>query len=338
MMSLIKKMVDFLRRSAIFVMVGLIVMGLLMLYFKAQNDLLSPNLFLYKAIFFPLSLLLLLKAWLLAFVVSKHEKNGANRKWPLCVALLLTLLFLPHILPNWQRSAQFSEAANQQGFSVATFSAMTRSRNANDIKSFIQKYQPQILCLQEVTDEDMEVLSSLYPYRAQHRGAGLVIFSQFQQQTHKENNGKTQLSDSIKNIVQSIELTLPNQRTVNILNVHMPRQYRQDGHSANALKSIQWHLESNFPVIFCGDFNMTPQHTIYDYLTQQLGLSDAQLSQAWEYGFTFPNGNRRLSYFGTWLRIDYLFFRGFVNGDTRVINASNLSDHKAVLSTFLLAE
>ncbi len=338
MMLLIKRMVAFLRRSAIFVMVSIIVVGLLMLYFKAQNDLLSPNLFLYKAIFFPLSFLLLLKAWLLAFVVSKHEENGANRKWPLCVALLLTLLFLPHILPNWQRSAQFSEAANQQGFSVATFSAMTRSRNANDIKSFIEQHQPDILCLQEVTHNDLQTLSGLYPYQTQHGGSGLVILSQFPQQAIASDSERRPLNSSIKNMVQSTALVLPNQRTVNILNVHMPRQYRQDGHSANALKSIQWHLESNFPVIFCGDFNMTPHHTIYDYLTQQLGLFDAQLSQAWEYGFTFPSGNRRLSYFGIWLRIDYLFFRGFVNGETRVINASNLSDHKAVLSTFLLAE
>ena len=320
-------------------MVAAFVIGILMLYLRAQNDLYSPSLFLFKAIFFPLSLVLLIKTWLFAFLVTKTRKGNNYRKWPAGVALFLTLLFLPHLLPNWQQSPQFSEIANQQGFSVATFSAMTRSRNASDIKKFIQAYQPEVLCLQEVNVEDMQALSGLYPFHHRHGESNLVILSKFPLKEVVKNQERQQpLNNLIINSLQSIELIMPGERRINILNVHMPRQYRVDGNFAKTLKSIQSHTETDKPIIFCGDFNMTPQHTFYSHLTQQLGLSDAQLSQTWEYGFTFPNANRNLARFGTWVRIDYLFSRGFYHGNTKVVNVSNLSDHQAVLSKFSLAK
>jgi len=180
--------------------------------------------------------------------------------------------------------------------------------------------------------------------------SGQIILSKFPQQVmqvdseklgSKNIDSRSELSRSIKNMLQSVELSILDdqleERAVTVLNVHMPRQYRQDGLSAKAIEALQWQVNSTGPVIICGDFNMTPDHTIYHFLTKQLGFNDAQLSQTWEYGFTFPNGNRRLAYFGTWLRIDYLFSRGFLSGSTQVINVSDLSDHKAVLSKFLFS-
>jgi len=156
------KLIAYMRRNAVFIIALVVVIGIFMLYLKAQNDLHSSTLFLYKAIFFPLSLILLIKAWLISFILLKKEgRASGHRKWPIVVILLLTFLFSPHLLPNWKKSSQFTDIANQQGFSVATFSAMTRSRNAQDIHSFIKQYQPQVLCLQEVSVEDMEVLSDL---------------------------------------------------------------------------------------------------------------------------------------------------------------------------------
>ena len=343
-MSLLNKVIYHLRKKANYIMAVAFIAGISMLYFSAQNDIYSPLLFLYKAAFFPLSLVFLVTVWLLAFLVTKTFKINTYRKWPMCVALLVTLLFVPHLLPNWQQSVQFSEAANQQGFSVATFSAMTRSRNAKDIINFVQKYQPQVLCLQEINADDMPRILNLYPYQSRHGKSGLVILSQFplshfsEEYSLNEQDDKPAINSSIKNAVQSIELVLPNQSKARVLNVHMPRQYRQGGNLTKTIESIRWHTDTEMPIVLCGDFNLTPQHTIYSHLTNQLGLSDAQLSQTWEYGFTFPNGNRNLARFGTWLRIDYLFSRGFFHGNTKVINVSNLSDHRAVLSKFLLVK
>ena len=116
----------------------------------------------------------------------------------------------------------------------------------------------------------------------------------------------------------------------------MPRQYLKNQYFQRSLEAIQLETDTTQPIIFCGDFNMTPHNSLYTYLTRQLGFDDAQKTRAWSYGFTFPNGNRRLATFGPWIRIDFLFSKGFQIGKTQVINVSDLSDHKAVMSSYLL--
>ncbi len=342
-MQFINWAIQLMRRHAVLLMTSMAVTGFFMLYLSVQNDFHSSALFLFKAIFLPLSLMFLVKMWLMALLVTKTitRKGQARpyRKWPLGVALLVSLVFLPQLLPNWQRNINFSEQANEQGFKVATFSAMTRSRNAQDIKTFIQAHQPQVLCLQEVTDEDLQILSDMYPFQAKHGGAGLVILSQFPHKKPVDIDEESPEIKLVKNPIQSVEVEFSEQQRIRILNIHMPRQYRKgDGYFSKSLEAIRLHADTTLPIIFCGDFNTTPRNTLYTHLTQQLGFVDAQHNQAWQYGFTFPNDNRRLALFGTWLRIDYLFSRGFLGGATQVINVSNLSDHKAVLSTFLLAD
>lgn len=81
--------------------------------------------------------------------------------------------------------------------------------------------------------------------------------------------------------------------------------------------------------MLCGDLNTTPNNSLYDIISDQHGFQDS-LKKG--YGFTFPNAQRRSALFGPLIKIDYIFTRGLRTKDSRTINTSNLSDHRAVMT------
>ena len=112
----------------------------------------------------------------------------------------------------------------------------------------------------------------------------------------------------------------------------MPRQYRQQEtypawqELLNTLNSIK----SNQSVL-CGDLNLTPYNTMYDIITHKHGYKDA-VSRG--YGFTFPNAQRRISIFGVLIKLDYLLASNLIAYNTRNVNASELSDHRALITQY----
>jgi len=299
-----------------------VVTSLVLLFFGKQTDFNTPNLFLFKAAYFPLVACFLMLT-LMAYIAFFRNKFGT-----ICSVIIFSLL-VPTILPNMQKNDSIS-SDNEQLFTLATFSAMTRSRNAQDIKAFILEHQPDVLCLQEVTKVDEKHFTGLYPNTLRYGGNKLVL----------SNFDITPVNS--KGPIQQLELDLESVLGVNsqftskvtLLNMHMPRQYRGGKLVDKASLDLIEKTQNNQAIIMCGDFNMTPKNSAYENITSQLGFKDAQMNQTWSYGATFPNGNRNLAKLGAWLRIDYIFYKGLVSADTRVINASDLSDHKAVMTTF----
>ena len=286
-----------------------------------RSDISSPGIFLFKAAYLPIVLVCIVTFFSSFIVVRTY--------YYLAVCVVLSLLLLITLLPNTTQSDAFSKRADDEGFSVATFSAMTRSNNANDILDFVRTYNPDVLCLQEVKEIDIEGLKKSYPYQSKIVD-GLIVFSQFPLKEGDRGIG-----------IQSIELQVQQfleERTVTLLNVHMPRQYRDQQKLLLAINDLHNMTKQTDHSILCGDFNLSPRNTMYSHIVQQLGFDDAQNNQMFEYGFTFPNANRRLATLGVWLRIDYLFSKGFYSGTTRVVDVSKLSDHRAVMSTFLMME
>jgi len=70
-------------------------------------------------------------------------------------------------------------------------------------------------------------------------------------------------------------------------------------------------------------------NSLYDSLRYRYQLSDSLTSG---YGFTYPNAQRRTAIFGPLVRIDYILTRGLVATETRTLDVSNLSDHRAVVT------
>jgi len=274
-----------------------------------------------KAAYFPLVVIFLVFVFTVYILFFRNRLGG-------CCVVIICLVLVPTILPNIKKQDNI-HSGSKSVFTLASFSAMTRSRNGEDIKNFILEYSPDVLCLQEVTEQDEQYFKGLYPHALGYGGNKLVL-SHFPINPLSDNGSIQHLELKVLDTSNDTSLS----HKITLLNMHMPRQYREGKYVDEARADLLEKTRNQKKMIMCGDFNMTPKNTAYEHITQQLGFKDAQLNQSWKYGATFPNGNRNLAKLGAWLRIDYIFYKGLLSSDTQVINASNLSDHKAVMTTF----
>ncbi len=291
--------------------------SILLLVLRTASDLHSPLLFLLKAGVFYLSTFALIAS--VALVIWR-------RSWLSGITLIIALaIHFPFLLPTLGADHKILDSkltTNSTHLSVATFSAMTRTQNTDDILRFIKSRQPEIFCIQEVPEPDrrflLEQLDGYYPYWKQNQNNQITL-------------SKYPLS-LLEDVGQYQAMTLshPLLGDIQLVNVHMPRPYRTQNVS-QTWQDFLALVEERSASILCGDFNITPDNTLYDVLTQRLEFSDA-LTRG--YGFTYPNSQRKSAIFGPLIRIDYLFSRDLRASQTETINISNLSDHRAVLSYF----
>jgi len=238
------------------------------------------------------------------------------------------LIQVPFLMPNiepetgWNSPQGLPKGATP--FSVATFSTLTRTQNITDILTFIKSENPDLLCLQEVSKTDqaslLAKLNGNYPYTATSNNNQVTLSRYKLERGDYSGHSQTNL------------LLHPEWGQINIINVHMPRPYLRDTLFAS-WKQLFKQLEAYPKTILCGDLNITPNNTLYDVLRYDYHLNDALTAG---YGFTFPNAQRRSSLFGPLIRIDYILSRGLSAKNTRTINASELSDHRAVLTELTL--
>jgi len=305
-----------------FIAALLVFLSFCILYFGSLSDIYSPKLFLFKAAYFPLvTVFLVLVA--ITYVLFLRSWFGALS------VIVICLVLVPTILPNMK--GHDVSPSGKPMFTLASFSAMTRSRNGKDIRDFILGHKPDVLCLQEATEEDEEHFKELYPYTLRYGGNKLVL-SHFQINAISDSGSIQHLELEVSDSINRSDVS--RSQKITLLNMHMPRQYREGKYADEARTDLLEKTRNQKKIIMCGDFNMTPKNTAYEHITRQLGFKDAQMNQTWSYGATFPNGNRNLAKLGAWLRIDYIFYKGLLSADTKVINASSLSDHKAVMTTF----
>ena len=79
---------------------------------------------------------------------------------------------------------------------------------------------------------------------------------------------------------------------------------------------------------------MTPYNRSYSLITDELGLIDSHITGS-GLGLTFPSGKRRVSALGPLMRLDYIFTRGFTPVKSITVEASDESDHLAVITDFV---
>ncbi|RBP52952.1 endonuclease/exonuclease/phosphatase family protein [Arenicella xantha] len=279
------------------------------------SDLHSPALFIFKAALQPITV-----ATLLCFGIYAAWRK---HKWlysALCYALFINLIF---IAPNFRISDTLDQKDAVSSLTIATFSTLTRTSNTSDIIKFARSEAPDLLCLQEVAQKDRkliaEQLNKLYPHKTQNTNNQLTL-SRFPLR-------------SIKDVgyFQASLLSHPKFGPIRVINAHMHRPYLSDG-IAESWQELFKFIDDSSAAIICGDLNITPNNSLYDLLISRYGFNDSIISG---YGFTYPNAQRRSAILGTLIRIDYILGRAFIPIHTQTVNASNLSDHRAVVSELI---
>lgn len=280
------------------------------------SDLHSPALFLLKAALQPITFITL-------FCFTAYSA-WTKKKWltaTLCYALIINL---PFIVPNFRIKDITPQENARHSLTVATFSTLTRTDNVVDIVDFAVSEAPDLLCLQEVTEKDrgliIELLSEQYPHRVQNANNQLTL-SRFPLKATKDSG-----------YYQASLLSHPQLGQLRVMNTHMHRPYLSDG-VAKSWQDFLQYIDDNSAIIVCGDLNITPNNSLYDLLIFRYNLNDSIVSG---YGFTYPNAQRKSAILGPLIRIDYILSRPFVPLHTRTVNASNLSDHRAVISELTL--
>ena len=299
---------------------NLVILGIALLLAASHftSDLHSPLLFLLKAALPIVTIALLVLITM--FALFKRQKSV------FITVFFAAIINVPFLLPKHTSSSQPAITASPKDTSMiaATFSTLTRTQNISDIVALTNTHQPALLCLQEVAQNDRkklrQQLNKDYPFW-QENGNNQVIVSLY----------PLRIDNDIGHF-QSAILEHPSWGEVTVINTHMPRPYLNKQRHPSWGKLFK-EIESAKKMILCGDLNITPNNSLYDVLRYQHGLNDSLTSG---YGLTFPNAQRRSALLGPLIRIDYILTRGIVATNTKTVNASNLSDHRAVISKLVI--
>jgi len=291
-------------------------LSIVTMYFA--SDLHSSALFIIKATLQPISVLILL-AFLCFSVYSKN-------KWIIASTIFACLVNTPFLLPNLESASQKEKSEGAPVLTVATFSTLTRTENTGDIVAFIESNNPDLLCLQEVSEPHrvllLNKLKGAYPYHIQNNNNQFTL-SRYQ----------LDLNDNA-GLYQKSTLHHPRWGPLNVVNTHMPRPYLSLGIS-NGWGKLLNAIDNDANMILCGDLNITPNNTHYDLLRYRYNLNDSHTSG---YGFTYPYAQRRSALLGPMIRIDYILTRGMNSFDTHTVDVSKFSDHRAVITHLTLDE
>jgi endonuclease/exonuclease/phosphatase family metal-dependent hydrolase len=293
---------------------GIAVLLVVATYFAP--DLHSPALFVLKAGLQPITAMILA-----TFVIfAAYTRNSL-----LSIATLLACLInAPFLLPKFSQITPNKPQSSDVEFTAATFSTLTRTNTVDDIIKFIKSENPHLLCLQELSPSHrqrlLKQLDGHYAYHIENNNNQLTL-------SHYPLLPDEDLGHYLVSILDH-----PAWGQIEVINTHMPRPYLSVGVEGSWEKLLK-RLNSQRKTLLCGDLNTTPNNSLYDLLRFQYSLTDSLSSG---YGFTFPNAQRKSALFGPLIRIDYIFIRGMSAHNTRTINASKLSDHRAIVTNIVL--
>lgn len=248
-----------------------------------------------------------------------------------------SLLYYSMVLftPARRLKARFSKTASA---AVSTFQVFQLNVNfLNDKKRAVIEYlehgEAELIFLQETNAGWLEALQlSQLPnryqlaiaYEAGEPTYGRVILSQFPIVEGSVMTFAQKSTDCLK-----LDVLIHGER-VTVYNIHPevsinPKKFKQQEEDWAVL--IQHIEQQKPPLLLCGDFNLTPWHSLFKGFKQQFALTDAQ--SLFGYQFTFPVGLR----WPTLLPIDNCL----VSEPLRILKSQSGpalgSDHRSLLIT-----
>ena len=199
------------------------------------------------------------------------------------------------------------------------------------ILSEIENNHPDILCLQEVWEEEDESQARTIANKLDYNyifeksfefdgvSFGNAIITKFPISSHKKISFNTTPDKDEKRFLLHLELEYKNKISINVFCTHLNYKYEHQPERMRQVKQIMEYMSqlkpSKFPIILCGDFNADPDS---DEIRTITGLTkpinDIVLRDAWKLvnrddpGYTWSNENN-------WAnktleqdrRIDYVF-------------------------------
>lgn len=266
-----------------------------------------------------------------------------HRRWLGVATLVALLLFFGRYSYLFTPRPQSVSAETNAGqLKVMTFNVHYSNRNAEDIANLIRAEKPDIIALQEVTDELaaplLRELDSDYPYSrvesSYQRAPVLISRYPLESQPKPSAAWRSQ---------RAIVMTPSGQIT--IWNIHpkpavKPSGWKIQTETIAAVVATLTKVDS--PTIVLGDFNATNQAENYGLIAKHLTEVHRAVGQG--FGFTFPEPDV-VQLLIPWstpashmispiIRIDHIFVSDhFVPQETYVIPHGFGSDHRPVVAT-----
>lgn len=238
--------------------------------------------------------------------------------------LLITLTFAPLFLPQ-----PSTALAGQESFKVMSYNIWGWNQEPAAMVRLIEREQPDILLLQEVTPRLARLLNSeladLYPdgqlHLAYEVDIGQAILSRYPLTPVEEGSYR-------KGRTQKVLADTPN-GDIAVWNTHPihPLPWRQQYRQISAL--VEDIAATTQPLIVGGDFNTTDQSETYQLINQY--LHNAHWEAGWGFGFSFPSTDRPLRDklpLPALVRIDHIFYSDhFFAHKARTLSEAGGSDH-----------
>lgn len=269
-----------------------------------------------------------------------------RRGWSL-IALLLFIHFAGHYAPLFIPNTPSVSAGNQNDtLKVMTYNVHYSNRNAAEIANLIRREQPDIIALQELTDDLAGLLLPKlvddYPYmsinHAYERAPALI--SRYPLET-KETPAEIWRS-------QHVIVKMP-QASLNLWNVHPPPPIKPGRWEiqTDTLTGVARTLDDEAgPTIVLGDFNATDKSESYHLIDDHLTDVHQVVGKGFEFTFgepdvvqsTLPSLAFATPLMKPFARIDHIFAsEHFVPVETHVIPNGLGSDHRPVVTTLRFA-
>ena len=318
----------------------------------------SPTTFLWPiaflGLFYPILLLINL-VFTIYWIISFKRHFWSN--------FLIILIGCGHLSTLFNIESKKNN--NEDSFSVMSYNVrlfnvykwIDNKNVKNEIVDFVNKTQPNILCLQEFyAPNDLPNIQLPYQHiglQSQKRQWRMATYSSFP----IINKGTVSINGERKNNICIYSDVVTENDTIRLYNIHLASNwFRPSDYSfmqnptlereelkknvlsigkrlknsfakrAEQVETIKKHLnKSPYPVILCGDFNDTPNSYAYHQLSN--GLKDAFVEKGIglgrSYNGKFPS-----------LRIDYILYSPELNIQSFNTIDVKLSDHYPILAGF----
>jgi vancomycin resistance protein VanJ len=256
------------------------------------------------------------------------------------VVVLLGLVFLVRYWPLLTpRLSLLRAGASGDELRVMTFNVNYANRNASDIAAMIRAESPDVIAIQELTD-NLAVplqaeLGSEYPYFAYNSSQSLTgLMSRYPLAAAS--------AHPMIRYDQRARVETPG-GTVTVWGVHLSTALSQHGWQSQrrmAATIAEEAKRESEPLIVLGDFNTTDQTETYRLVAER--MTDVHWSVGRGFGFTFPDLRRygaKSPIVGPVVRIDHVFVSEHLTPqEIHVLPSGYGSDHQPVVATLRFAK